>query len=62
MWQEKNNCINLAPEWVCKLNLFKLRVCSALGLICLWRISEMLLNFAAQFLLSGFIVQKNCQA
>jgi hypothetical protein len=23
MWQEKNNCINSAPEWVCKLNLLK---------------------------------------
>jgi hypothetical protein len=21
MWQEENNCINSAPEWVCKLNL-----------------------------------------
>jgi hypothetical protein len=44
MWQEENNCINSTFEWVCKLNLFKLCVCSALLLICLWRISEMLLN------------------
>jgi hypothetical protein len=57
MWQEKNNCINSAPECVCKLNLFKLRVCFALCLICLWRISEMLLNLW-QFFMKWFLCAK----
>jgi hypothetical protein len=50
LWQEKQ-CINLAPEWVCKFN-YETMCVLVLCLICLWQIKKMILNYCTVFIKS----------